>query len=85
MNVNKEHLKKFMVYCEKIDSTWAREFASWIDDFIQEEDRCKGIEGGGCKNDGQDPHFCPLAYELHGLETLCNCCDDCTTHCLHEI
>ena len=87
MNVNKELLKRFMVYCERIDSIWAKEFTNWIDEFMQkQEGKCQGIEGSGCENDGRSLHLCPYKEDLWGEEnTLCNCCDDCTTHCLHEI
>ena len=41
-------------------------------------DRCE-------KNPGTYPHTCPLAQEIHGDDSLCNCCDECCQECANDV
>lgn len=39
-----------------------------------------------CKNIANEDHTCPYSEEIHNDHySLCNCCDDCTRECAHDI
>jgi hypothetical protein len=39
----------------------------------------------GCPDEGNPPHECPFAAEIHGDDSLCECCDLCTQSCAMDI
>jgi hypothetical protein len=38
-----------------------------------------------CGGEGDEPHECPFANEIHNSGELCNCCKDCTHQCAMDI
>jgi hypothetical protein len=38
------------------------------------------------KNKATEPHTCPYQVDIYGdVETICNCCEDCTAECSQDI
>jgi len=45
-------------------------------------DQCERCE----KNEAQEPHLCPFAWEIEGNDLdLCTCCEECEDDCAMEI
>ena len=43
------------------------------------EDKCTCGEGGA------EEQFCPYSEEIHGEESVCDCCEYCYNQCMMDI
>jgi hypothetical protein len=45
-------------------------------------DLCDGFQ---CVSPGVEEHTCPYKEEIHGDDSLCNCCSSCMHNCAMEV
>lgn len=53
---------------------------------MEDLDRWEFDKACKCGKQGQEPHTCPYAVDIHDdSETTCNCCRNCSHECAMDI